>query len=170
MFAWQTEEASGTEAQRHLEQGVNDSPRSCFRPPTVRKQLTAPWGPGRHRQRFQTSTLPFPLFSLTLKRNTVELHHSLKAQGQRIACWTERITHFLMNRTPKTERKCKVGCVPLRLSTGSFSGKQIFLLIKEQLKSYDSNSLLFAWNFQIFPSMPLKNINTVLKYSTADYT
>lgn len=37
------------------------------------------------------------------KRNTMDLHHSLKVQspGERITLGTERTTHFLMNQTLK---------------------------------------------------------------------
>lgn len=92
MFAWQTEEASSTEAQRTSEQGLKNSPFSCFRPLTVEKNLTAPQWPVRHQQGFQTSTLPLLIVFIRIKKE----HHGFasptqnKVTGRKDSVWNRK--------------------------------------------------------------------------------
>lgn len=51
---------------------------SGFRPLRVEGSLPAPQWPGKPQLRFQASTLPLLIVFIYIKKNTMDLHHSLK--------------------------------------------------------------------------------------------
>lgn len=111
-----TEEASSTQAQRNLEQEVNDSPLSCFQPLTVGKNLTAPQWPLKHQQRFQTSTLPFLVVFTHTETGTPWIcitawKHSHREKGFRLG---QKEPHAFSWIKPLNRTKHKVEHVPLR--------------------------------------------------------